>query len=293
MTTTTPDPASLGEIGLGLVTAAIYGVDAFTDTPFRGNPAAVCVLQGPASAAWMQAVAAEMNLSETAFLVPSAEGWSLRWFTPKVEIDLCGHATLASAHVLWSTGRLPESEEAVFRTQVSGVLRCVRKGSWISMDFPGRTAREGPGPDGLLEALGCNAVWVGAAERDAFVQVASAAVVQEMRPDFARLRRVPVRGVIVTAAGTDGGFDFVSRFFAPGLGIDEDPVTGSAHCALAPYWGALLGKTEMRGWQASARGGEVGVIWRGDRVDLIGRAATVWRGEWGAGFPPLSRGAGS
>lgn len=259
---------------------AIYGVDAFTNAPFRGNPAAVCIMNEPASETWMQAVAAEMNLSETAFLHPVGEAWSLRWFTPTMEIDLCGHATLASAHVLWSTARLRESEPAVFRTQVSGVLTCVRQGPSIAMDFPARTTREGGAPAGLLDALGCDADWVGMAGQDAFVEVANAERVKALRPDFARLAGLPIRGVIVTARESGEVYDFVSRFFVPAAGIDEDPVTGSAHCALATHWGTRLGKKEMRGWQASARGGEVGVRWNGDRVELTGQAVTVWRGEW-------------
>lgn len=274
-------PMLSGEVGSPGISAAIYGVDAFAAAPFRGNPAAVCILDGPAPLSWMQSVAAEMNLSETAFLYPVAGGWSLRWMTPVVEVALCGHATLASAHALWVTGRLREAEPAVFQTRVSGVLTCVREGDWISMDFPACPTRDDSGPGGVLEALGCAAVEVGRAGEDVLVQVSDEQVVRGLRPDMARLATLPMRGVIVTARASEGGYDFVSRFFAPGAGIHEDPVTGSAHCALAPYWGVRLGRTEMRGWQASARGGEVRVRWKGDRVELLGQAVMVWRGVWG------------
>jgi PhzF family phenazine biosynthesis protein len=275
------EPMTSAEWGSAGISAAIHGVDAFADAPFCGNPAAVCILDGPAAVSWMQSVAAEMNLSETAFLYPVEGGWSLRWFTPVVEVDLCGHATLASAHVLWVTGRLGGADPAIFHTRVSGVLTCVQEGAWISMDFPACPTRGDSGPAGLLEALGCRAMEVGLAGQDVLVEVSDPEVVRGLRPDLARLAALPMRGVIVTARATEGGYDFVSRFFAPGVGIHEDPVTGSAHGALAPYWGERLGKTEMRGWQASARGGEVRVRWKGDRVALIGQAVMVWRGVLG------------
>jgi predicted PhzF superfamily epimerase YddE/YHI9 len=251
-------------------------VDAFASEPFRGNPAAVCVLERPAPEAWMRRVAAEMNLSETAFLVPNEGAFDLRWFTPKVEVALCGHATLASAHWLWETGRA-KRDSIAFSTK-SGVLWASRRDEGIELDFPARLAVPAEPPPGLLEALRCEAPFVGKSPYDYLVVVASADTVRALAPDFAQLRALPVRGVMVTAEGS-GEHDFVSRFFAPSAGVDEDPVTGSAHCTLAPFWAERLGRTTMRGYQASERGGVVGVRVAGDRVALVGRAVTVWRGE--------------
>jgi PhzF family phenazine biosynthesis protein len=258
---------------------SIIVVDAFTDKPFAGNPAAVCVLEKPAEENWMKHVAAEMNLSETAFLHPEADGWRLRWLTPSVEVELCGHATLASAHVLWETKRLKPEQPAVFHTR-SGRLSATRRGEAIVLDFPAQAPKACAPPDGLLSALGVTSQYVGLNGMDYFVEVADEDAVRAVRPDFGRLGKLPVRGVIVTGRpAKTGNVDFVSRFFAPGAGINEDPVTGSAHCALAPYWSAKLGKNEMRGYQASARGGHVGVVIAGDRVQLIGKAVTVLRAE--------------
>ena len=259
---------------------AIVQVDAFTAEPYRGNPAAVCVLEKEADESWMQAVASEMNLSETAFLVPAGDAFNLRWFTPAVEVDLCGHATLASAHVLWESGRLPGSVPAVFHTK-SGRLSCTRTGDWIEMDFPATRPEEYPTPTprGLLDALGIDtAVEVARNRFDYLVEVDSEDTVRAMRPDFTRLRKLDVRGTCVTARGS-GDFDFVSRFFAPGSGIDEDPVTGSAHCALAPWWSERLGRDALTGYQASKRGGVVRTAVRGERVLLGGQAVTTLRGE--------------
>lgn len=253
-------------------------VDAFATEKFRGNPAAVCVLRASADPAWMQRVAAELNLSETAFVVPRADGWGLRWFTPAVEVALCGHATLASAHVLWETGRLSAGEPARFHTEQSGVLTSVRRPTGIAMDFPARVAELAAVPGGLAEALGCAPVWVGRSAYDYLCELPDEASVRALKPDHAALAPLPVRGVIVTARGSDG-FDFVSRFFAPGAGVTEDPVTGSAHCTLAPYWAAKLGRSTLRAWQASARGGEVRLELAGNRVWLEGNAVTVWCGE--------------
>lgn len=225
----------------------------------------------------MRAIAAEMNLSETAFLHPEADGYRLRWLTPTVEVDLCGHATLASAHVLWTEGHLDAGRPAIFHTR-SGRLTATRGAHGIELDFPAKTCESITAPAGLAEALGCLPLDVGRNAFDFLVRVESAAVVRGLQPDFRMLAKLPVRGVIVTAAADDPSFDFVSRFFAPGSGVDEDSVTGSAHCALGPYWGALLGKTELVGFQASKRGGKVGVRLEGDRVILIGEAVTVWRG---------------
>lgn len=255
----------------------IVVVDAFADRPFTGNPAAVCVLDGPRDEAWMQALAREMNHSETAYLHPEGDGWRLRWFTPAVEVDLCGHATLAAAHVLWEEGRLPADAEARFDTR-SGRLVCRREGGWIGMDFPALPPAAAPPPDGLVEALGAAPTWVGRSRFDYLVEVASEAEVRALRPDLARLRGVETRGVIVTAPASMEGADFVSRFFAPAAGVDEDPVTGSAHCVLAPHWAERLGRAALVGFQASARGGFVRVAAEAGRVRLGGRAVTVLRG---------------
>lgn len=253
-------------------------VDAFASEKFRGNPAAICFLEAPATDAWRQAVAAEMNLSETAFLEPHAEGWSLRWFTPSTEVALCGHATLASAHALWESGRAPALQPISFFTRRSGTLVCSQSGTEIRMDFPSCPAVQESAPEGLLEALGCDMRWVGRTEFDYLIEVANEAVVRSLKPDFRALAELPVRGFIVTAPST-APFDFVSRFFAPAAGVPEDPVTGSAHCSLSPYWAARLGRTRLNGWQASARGGAVGVELNGNRVQLSGKAVTVWRGK--------------
>ncbi len=253
-------------------------VDAFTTEKFRGNPAAVCLLSTGADESWMQQVAAEMNLSETAFLVPQGDGWELRWFTPKAEVALCGHATLASAHALWESGRLSPEARAIFHTLQSGMLTCVRRNGRIEMDFPTRAATAAALPAGLAEALGASPVWTGRSTYDYLCELADEDAVRTLQPDHAALANLPVRGVIVTARGS-GEHDFVSRFFAPGVGVAEDPVTGSAHCTLAPFWAERLGKSSMRAWQASARGGEVHVRVEGDRVALGGQAVTVWRGE--------------
>jgi predicted PhzF superfamily epimerase YddE/YHI9 len=256
----------------------IIQVDAFTAVPFRGNPAAVLVLEEERDDAWMQDVAREMNLAETAFLRPGEEAWGLRWFTPVREVDLCGHATLASAHVLWETGRLARDEAAAFDTR-SGRLGARRAGEWIELDFPLERPLPAEPPPGLIEALGVRARAVGRNRMDYLVEVGTVAEVRAADPDITRLRAVEARGVILTARADGGVADFVSRFFAPRVGVDEDPVTGSAHCALAPYWAERLGRTEMTGYQASARGGTVGVRVKGERVILAGQAVTVLRGE--------------
>ncbi len=250
-------------------------VDAFTDRPFRGNPAAVCKLETPRDAGWMQDVAREMNLSETAFLHEQPDGvWGLRWFTPGGEVDLCGHATLASAHVLWETGGTADLLR--FQTR-SGELRATRAEGLIWLDFPALPVEEVPTPVGLAETLGATPVAVGQSRWDLLVELESEAVVRELTPSIYALPEA--RGVIVTAAATTPGLDFVSRFFAPAYGIPEDPVTGSAHCVLAPYWQTRLGKAEMTAYQASVRGGTVRVRCDGDRVHLGGQAVTVLRSE--------------
>ena len=256
----------------------IYTADAFTDRPYRGNPAAVCPLDGPADAAWMQAVAAEMNLSETAFVWPLADGWSLRWFTPTVEVDLCGHATLASAHILWSQGYADPTSTLRFQTR-SGLLTADYSDGWITLNFPNEAPHEvAPMPE-LTQALGVMPRWVGRNRMDVIALLDDAATVRTLTPDMALLATIAARGVIVTAAGDQPGVDFVSRFFGPQAGVPEDPVTGSAHCGLAPYWGAVLHKTEMIGLQCSARSGFVKTTLVGDRVLLSGQAVTVLRGS--------------
>ncbi|MEI6246874.1 MAG: PhzF family phenazine biosynthesis protein [Acidobacteriota bacterium] len=256
-------------------------IDAFTSEAFRGNPAAVCLLDAPRADDWMQKVAAEMNLSETAFVEPRADGFNLRWFTPIAEVTLCGHATLAAAHALWETGRLPLTELARFHTR-SGLLTARHDGNWIELNFPVVAPEPVTPPVGLLEGLGLtpNEVrYVGRGGTDYLVEVDTEATVRDLHPDFQRLVGVECRGVTVTAASVDGACDFVSRFFAPKVGVNEDPVTGSAHCRLVPYWSARLGRVEMLAHQVSARGGVLLVKLDGDRVRMGGQAVTIVRGE--------------
>lgn len=259
----------------------IVQVDAFTSRPFAGNPAAVCILPASPPEEWMRNVAREMNLSETAFLVPQEDRYSLRWFTPSVEVDLCGHATVAAAHVLWEDGHLAQGQQARFQSR-SGLLLADQRGDWIELDFPATPAAPAEAPPHLLEALGAAAKFVGKTRFDYLVEVESEERVRALAPDFAQLRTLGVRGVIVTARSAAAEFDFMSRFFAPGAGIDEDAVTGSAHCALGPYWAKILGKPELMAYQASARGGVVRVRMKGDRAILGGQAVTVLRGELAA-----------
>lgn len=258
----------------------ITQVDAFTSVPFAGNPAAVCVLPVSQPDEWLQNVAQEMNLSETAFLVKRADGFDLRWFTPTTEVPLCGHATLASAHVLWSEGHLPPDESARFHTK-SGLLIAKQQSEWIELDFPVNVSEAAPAPPELSQALGVPLQSVLKNSLGYLVEVASEDWVRQMQPNFELLRSLPLANVIVTSlAAQDSKFDFVSRFFAPGLGIPEDPVTGAAHCCLAPFWRDRLGKDELLAYQASSRGGIVKLRYDGgDRVFLAGQAVTVLRGE--------------
>ncbi|MED4877379.1 PhzF family phenazine biosynthesis protein [Anoxybacillus geothermalis] len=257
----------------------MYIVDAFTDRPFAGNPAAVCLLPHPARDEWMQRVAAEMNLSETAFVVPHEGGYRLRWFTPKAEVDLCGHATLASAHVLWERGECRANEAIAFFTN-SGVLTAVNNDGWIRLDFPNEAPMldESP-PAALTDALAVKPLFIGRNRFDYLVEVDSERIVHELQPDFHLLQQVDARGVIVTSRSMTEGVDFVSRAFFPALGVPEDPVTGSAHCCLGPYWADRLGKTTLVGHQVSSRGGIVRVTMAGERVHLEGKAVTVLKGE--------------
>ncbi len=256
----------------------IYQVDSFTNRPFAGNPAGVCILPEARSEKWMQNVAREMNLAETAFLVNQSDGYNLRWFTPAVEVDLCGHATLASAHILWETGQLPVNQEARFHTK-SGLLTARQDGKLIEMNFPATPATSAEAPRGLLQALGVDAKYVGKSRFDYLIEVELEDTVRGLTPNFGQIKKLPVRGIIVTSRSKSDGYDFVSRFFAPAAGIDEDPVTGSAHCTLGPFWAGRLGKKELTGYQASSRGGTVRVRVNGERVHLGGQAVTVLAGE--------------
>jgi PhzF family phenazine biosynthesis protein len=255
----------------------IFQVDAFTDKPFAGNPAAVCILPEAADEDWMQHLANEMNLSETAFLYRQADGYNLRWFTPAVEVELCGHATLASAHILWEQGFLSPDRQARFYTR-SGLLSAVRKDSWIELDFPAEPEKPADLPEELSKAFGVAARYVGKNRFDFLIELESAETVRKVIPDFNLLNSFSSRGFIITSRSDSGQFDFISRFFAPAAGVNEDPVTGSAHCCLGPYWAKKLGREELTGYQASARGGVVKVRVADDRVYLGGQALTVMRG---------------
>lgn len=258
----------------------LFLVDAFAERPFTGNPAAVCLLDRAHSEDWMQRVAAELNHSETAFLLPEGEGFRLRWFTPVHEVDLCGHATLASAHVLWETGCLEPEEPAVFFTRSGRLTAWRAEDGMIWMDFPAEAPVPCEPPPELLLALGPVEVrYVGHNRMDFLVLLDAEATVRLLKPDLERLQQVDMRGLIVTALAEEEGVDFVSRFFAPRLGIPEDPVTGSAHCCLGPFWAKRLGKTHLCGVQVSPRSGRVAVVVHDDRVHLGGWAITVLSGK--------------
>lgn len=250
-------------------------VDAFTKHPFAGNPAAVCLLESPVSDEWMQSVAAEMKHAETAFLTQAGDSYQLRWFTPTVEVSLCGHATLASAHILWETARLDLAEEAKFDTK-SGLLTASKIGELIQLNFPATPATSQPTPPGLEGALGSKIVWFGRNGLDVLAELQDERAVTFLKPDLDAVQALDVRGLIVTARASS--HDFVSRFFAPSSGVPEDAVTGSSHCCLAPYWSERLGKETMDGYQASPRGGLVRVTVHGDRVLLGGHAVTILEG---------------
>ncbi len=260
------------------MTQEIIIVDAFAERPFAGNQAAICVAPEPREDAWMQSVAAEMNLSETAFLWRQDEVFRLRWFTPTVEVDLCGHATLAAAHVLWSEKYLDFGTTARFATN-SGLLTADYDDGWIRLDFPSEPEAAAETPAQLAEALGVTPVYVGRNRMDLLAEVESEEVLKSITPDFRLLAEIPVRGVIVTAASASGDFDFLSRFFAPNCGVNEDPVCGSAHCCLAPHWSTKLGKSDLLAYQASSRGGVLRLRLNADRVELSGRAFTTLRGQ--------------
>ena len=259
----------------------IYHVDAFTDYMFGGNPAAVCILPEPRDDAWMQKLAQEMNLSETAFLEARGNDYSLRWFTPLVEVDLCGHATLASAHILWERGLLANDDTARFHTR-SGLLTARREGKWIELDFPSLPDRKIPLPRGLVGALGAKPRYLGRSRFDYIAELESENAVRKAKPNFTLLATLPIRGLIVTAKAKTSPYDFVSRFFAPRAGILEDPVTGSSHSVLGPFWKSRLGKSELLGYQASKRGGTVRVRVGDRRVFIGGKAVTLLQSELNA-----------
>lgn len=255
--------------------ARIFQLDAFTERLFAGNPAAVMVIDAFPTDSLLQKIAAENNLPETAFVVPEGGDYRIRWFTPKVEVPLCGHATLASAAVVME--RLEPGRQAAVFHSASGPLPVERRGSRYVLDFPARAVSPCPTPEGLAAALGVasrETLWDGF---NIIARLGSAGEVRSLSPDFAAIAKLPCAGVIVTAAG-DAGYDCVSRYFAPAKGITEDPVTGGAHCALAPYWCGALGKTELRAFQASPRGGEILCRLNGDRVELEGAVAFFFEG---------------
>ena len=253
-------------------------VDAFSDRPFSGNPAVVCILPEWKDDPWLQNVASEMNQSETAFLVQNVNGYDLRWLTPKMEVDLCGHATLASAHVLWQGGLADRSKAISFSTR-SGILTASCVGDSIQLDFPLEPVQSVSAPASLLAALQVTVKSIAKSRFDFLVEVESEQILRQMTPDFRLLASVETRGVIVTSSSDDSHYDFVSRFFAPLAGIDEDSVTGSAHCSLAYYWRERLGKEIFTAYQASPRGGMLGVQIAGDRVLLRGKVITIASGN--------------
>ena len=256
----------------------IFTVDAFSQGPFTGNPAAVCLLDAPRSDAWMQSVAAEMNLPETAFLLKLDSGWSLRWLSPTVEVDICGHATIAASHILWQEGLLQPTETVIYHTR-SGQLTAKQEGQTIVLDFPALPAKECASPKNLSEGLGVVPLLVGSNEMDYLALLEDEETVRNLSPKLDTLRSIDCRGIIVTAKSNSSEYDFVSRFFAPATGINEDPATGSSHCCLAPFWAARLGKSRLIGRQLSARGGVIGAELVGERVLLRGSAVTILRGE--------------
>lgn len=259
----------------------ITQVDAFTAEVFRGNPAAICVLEHEADPVWMQRVALEMNLSETAYLVPQADGFGLRWFTPAIEVDLCGHATVAAAHVLWQDGHVPPEQECRFHTR-SGLLTARRNGEWIEVSFPLETVESITPAPAAETALGVKAIAAAENKRLNYLvlELQDEAAVRACAPDFSELARTSHKGIVVTSKADSGRpYGVVSRFFAPRMGVNEDPATGSAHCVLGPYWQAKLKESNFMAHQCSARGADIRVRLESGRVILGGQAVTVMRGE--------------
>ncbi|TPE68869.1 PhzF family phenazine biosynthesis protein [Halalkalibacterium halodurans] len=262
-----------------MMTTPIYVVDAFTNQAFKGNPAAVCVLPTSRDDIWMQHVASEMNLSETAFLHPYQDGYSLRWFTPNTEVDLCGHATLASARILWELDHISAEQPITFYTK-SGILTASKRGEWIELDFPSEQPKqENVYPNELIDGLGIQPLYVGRNRFDYLIEIDSEQRLKELNPNFSLLEQIDTRGIIVTSKSTSTEYDFISRCFFPAVGVNEDPVTGSAHCCLGPYWQEKLNKNEFLAYQASKRGGILKIKLQHDRVFLLGQAITVLRSE--------------
>jgi len=256
----------------------LFQVDAFTDRPFTGNPAAVVIVEDNPDPDWMLRVAQEMNLSETAFVFPLGQHFGLRWFTPRTEVELCGHATLSAAHILWETGAVPVDHVITFNT-LSGLLGAKREGDWITLDFPANQLTPEELPEGVIAAVGGRPVFSGVSGEKWLLDYSHEAEILALTPDFSALCNIPGRGLIVTSRADQNGVDFVSRYFAPWIGVNEDPVTGSAHTILGPYWGDKLGKLEMTARQVSARGGLLRVRLAGGRVFISGQAVTVFKGE--------------
>lgn len=254
----------------------IIQIDAFTSEPYKGNPAAVCLMKGPGNEKWMKLVAREMNLSETAFLYPIKGGYHLRWLTPKSEVDLCGHATLATAHFLYENGHAPIDQPISFKTRV-GWVSATKDGDFITLDFPVNRPKKIKAPSALLKALGVKADYVGTYPNAYLVELSSAKAVRELKPDLKALEKLNVLKVCVTAKSDSKKYDFISRLFAPKLGIPEDPVNGNSHTALIPYWCNLLNKSKLRSYYASERGGELFVRLDSDRVKISGKAVTAMR----------------
>lgn len=256
----------------------VYHVNSFTDKFFKGNPAGVCILEEATDTQRMQNIAMEMNLSETAFFYKEGNGFNLRWFTPESEVDLCGHATLASAHILWETGICKE-ENIEFYTQ-SGTLYAKRENKYIVLDFPKEEDSQVDTPREIKDSLNVPIIYTGKNRMDFIVEVENGDIVSSLEPDFAIMKKLDARGIIVTGQSTDSKNDFISRFFAPREGISEDPVTGSAYCCLAPYWERKLGKSTLSAYQASKRGGNVKMTVNNNRVYISGKAITVFCAEF-------------
>lgn len=256
----------------------LYQVDAFTDEMFKGNPAAVCLLMKPRETSWMQSVAREMNLSETAFVSQRKDGFNLRWFTPQAEVDLCGHATLSAAHVIWEAGVIPAEREIHFHT-LSGWLAATMDRGWIELDFPSARPTVADVPEEYIKALGAEPEFCFRSGDKWLLEFPDESDIYEIKPDFVALRQYSGRGLIITARSEKPGIDFISRYFAPWIGVDEDPVTGSSHTILGPYWGEKLHKDHMIAFQASERGGVLRIHVSGERTYIAGQAVTVFSGE--------------